>query len=245
VARGLGRHVTFAQYATVVLEMGLANYEAAFAAAQEVCEDRPLVLATQVLPELIESAVRLGEIELAAGALRRLEERTLPSGTDWAFGTLARSQALLAEGDEAEALHTSAIEWLKRSRSVPSLGRAHLLYGEWLRRERRRGDAREQLRIAHGIFESIGAGAFDERARLELLATGERIGPRSIEQPVGQLTAQEARIARLVAEGSSNPQIAQQLYISPRTVEYHLHKIFRKLDVTTRAQLAALMLDSG
>jgi DNA-binding CsgD family transcriptional regulator len=245
VARGLGRYVTFAQYAIVVLEMGLANYEAAFAAAQEVCEDRALYLATQALPELIESAVRLGEVELAADAVRRLEERTLPSGTDWALGTLARSQALLAEGDEAESLYTSAIDWLKRCRSVPSLARAHLLYGEWLRRERRRRDAREQLRIAHGIFESIGAGAFDERARLELLATGERIAPRSIEQPVEQLTAQEARIARLVSEGSSNPQIAQQLYISPRTVEYHLHKVFRKLDVSTRTQLAALMHDSG
>jgi DNA-binding CsgD family transcriptional regulator len=244
VARGLGRYVTFAQYATAVLEMGLGNYEAALAAALEVCEDRALYLATQVLPEVIEAAVRLGETELAAGAVSRLEERTVPSGTDWALGTLARSQALLAEGAEAESLYLSALERLRRSRSVPSLARTHLLYGEWLRRERRRRDARAQLRMAHGLFESIGAGAFDERARIELLATGERVAPRAIEQPIEELTAQEARIARLVSEGSTNPQIAQQLYISPRTVEYHLHKIFRKLDVTTRTQLAALVRES-
>jgi DNA-binding CsgD family transcriptional regulator len=229
--------VVFAQHALTVLELGLGNYDAALSAARTVVDDDPLYWGGQTLAELIEAAVRSGERDEAAAALRQLAERANATGTAWALGLLARSQALLAADADAEALYVDAIARLKRSRVTPQLGRAYLLYGEWLRRRRRRRDAREQLRVAHQMLESMGAAAFAERARVELLATGERARKRSAETR-DELTPQEAQIARLAADGASNPEIAAQLFISASTVEYHLRKVFRKLDLNSRTQLA-------
>jgi DNA-binding CsgD family transcriptional regulator len=187
--------------------------------------------------------VRAGEREVAVAAVGQLSERARASGTQWALGTLARSRALLEERGRAEELYREAIERLRRSRAAPQLARAHLVYGEWLRRERRRREAREQLRTARDMFIFMGAQAFAERARGELTATGEH-ARRRVEAPAELLTEQEARIARLVCEGATNAAIAAQLFISPRTVEYHLHKAFRKLDVSSRTQLARLLLES-
>ena len=176
---------------------------------------------------------------MATTALGRLEERTRVAGTDWALGIQARSRALLSEDEEADALYREAIERLGRSRIVVHGARAHLLYGEWLRRENRRVDAREQLRTAHEMFSRMGAEAFAERARRELLATGETVRRRDDTRRATQLTAQEAQIARLAAEGRTNPEIGAQLFISPRTVEYHLRKVFSKLGISSRKELAS------
>ena len=188
------------------------------------------------MPELIESATRTGRTETGGGRLGRLARKARASGTDWALGVEARSRALLSEGDTAEGLFRKAIERLSRTRVSVDLARAHLLYGEWLRRERRRCDAREQLRTALGMLEGIGAGAFAERARRELLATGERVRKRTVETS-GELTAQEAQIARLARDGLSNPEIGTRLFISAHTVQYHLRKVFAKLGITSRSQL--------
>ena len=193
-----------------------------------------------MLPELVEAAARCGETELAEAALGRLAERALASGTPLALGLLARSRALLAGDADAQQLYEEAIEHLGQCRSVPQLARAHLVYGEWLRRQRRRRDAREQLRTAHEMFVSMGAEAFAERARVELLATGERARQRSA-PAAEELTPQEAQIARLVSQGDSNRDIAAQLFLSPSTVDYHLRKVFRKTGVTSRTQLARAM----
>jgi DNA-binding CsgD family transcriptional regulator len=187
--------------------------------------------------ELIEAAVRAGTPGLAASAHSLLAERAHVSGTDWAMGILARSEALLATDQTAEALHLEAIDRLGRSRLAAELARGHLLYGEWLRRRRRRLDAREQLRTAHDLFARFGMEAFAERARVELEATGEHARRRN-PSTLDQLTPQEAEISRLAAEGRSNREIAAQLFISPSTVEYHLRKVFRKLGVKSRTQLA-------
>jgi DNA-binding CsgD family transcriptional regulator len=187
--------------------------------------------------ELIESAVRTGTPDLAADARRLLGERARVSGTDWAMGLLARSEALLATDEAAEDLYLEAIERLGRSRIAADTARAHLLYGEWLRRRRRRLEAREQLRTAHDLFSGFGMEAFAERARVELEATGEHARRRSVDT-LGQLTPQETEISRLVAEGHTNREIAAQMFISPSTVEYHLRKVFRKLGVKSRTQLA-------
>jgi DNA-binding CsgD family transcriptional regulator len=188
------------------------------------------------LPELIEAAARSGKTEVASVALRRLEERTLASGTDWALGVLARSRALISDGEDADALYREAIERLERTRIRVELARARLLYGEWLRREGRRVDARDQLRTAHEMFSRFGAEAFAERARRELLATGETARRRT-QETREVLTPQEAQIARLAADGQTNPEIGAQLFISPRTVEYHLRKVFPKLDISSRKEL--------
>jgi DNA-binding CsgD family transcriptional regulator len=175
-------------------------------------------------------------------ALDQLSAHTLASGTDWALGILARSRALLEEGVRADDLYQAAIAHLRRTRVVPHLARAHLVYGEWLRRERRRREAREQLRTARDMFIFMGAQAFGERARSELTATGEQARPRAPET-AELLTPQEARIARLVADGASNVEVGAQLFISPKTVEYHLHKVFRKLGVASRTQVARALAD--
>jgi len=159
------------------------------------------------------------------------------SGTNWALGLAARSEALFLDDQPAEELYVEAVERLGRSRIAVDLARAHLLYGEWLRRRRRRIDARAQLRTAHDLFSDFGMEAFSERARIELEATGEHARRRTVDS-LGQLTPQEAQISRLVAQGHTNREIAAQLFISPSTVEYHLRKAFRKLDVSSRTQLA-------
>jgi DNA-binding CsgD family transcriptional regulator len=204
-----------------------------------------LLFATWGLVELIEAATRTGKSALAADALERLSETTRPSGTDWGLGIEARSRALLSEGEVAERLYREAIERLARTRVRVALARAHLLYGEWLRRERRRMDAREQLRTAHELFITMGADGFAERARRELRATGETARKRTVETS-GQLTPQETQVARLARDGLSNPEIGLRLFISASTVQYHLRKVFMKLDINSRMQLArALPADAS
>jgi DNA-binding CsgD family transcriptional regulator len=178
----------------------------------------------------------VGESGLASTACCRLAELTEPAGTDWALGTQARSRALLGDGESTEDLYQEAVERFGRTRLRPELARAHLLYGEWLRREGRRVDAREQLRTAHDMLTSIGMDAFAERARRELVATGERPRKRSAETR-SDLTAQEAQIAQLAREGYSNQEIGAQLFLSPRTVEWHMRKVFGKLAISSRRQL--------
>jgi DNA-binding CsgD family transcriptional regulator len=185
---------------------------------------------------LIEAASRTGRNERAAEALEILAESTTARRTPWALGVQARSRALLAQGNDAEKLYREAIDRLEPTRLRVDLARAYLLYGEWLRRERRRVDAREGLRVAYGFFSDSGMEAFAERARIELRATGEHTRTRTA-GTLDQLTPQEAQVSRLVAQGHTNREIAAQLFISPSTVEYHLRKAFRKLDVTSRTQL--------
>ena len=180
---------------------------------------------------------------MAADALRRLAESTTASGTDWALGVEARSRALLSDGDTAERLYRESIERLGRTRMRADLARAHLLYGEWLRRERRRVDARAQLRIAHDMLDAMGMDAFAERARRELQATGETARKRSVATGDEQLTAQEAQIAGMARDGLSNPEIGARMFISARTVQYHLRKVFTKLGIESRTQLDLVLPD--
>lgn len=240
--RDLGSALAVARYALTLVSLGLAQYEEALATAREACEDTTLFVTGFALPELVEAAARSGERELAVAALDRLTSHTRASGTDWALGILARSRALLEDGVRADRLYQAAIGHLRRTRAVPHLARAHLVYGEWLRRERRRREAREQLRTARDMFIFMGAQAFGERARAELTATGEQARRRAPET-AELLTPQEARIARLVANGASNVEVGAQLFISPKTVEYHLHKVFRKLGVTSRTQVARALAE--
>jgi DNA-binding CsgD family transcriptional regulator len=240
IARGEGRVIALAEYATAVLHNGLGRYEDALAAAQRGRAHDDLGLCGWSLVELIEAAARTGKPDIAADALRQLEERTRAAGTNWALGVEACSQALLSENMEAESLYREAVERLTRTRIAVHLARAHLLYGEWLRREGRRIDARAHLRLAHDTFTRPGAEAFGERTRRELVASGE-IVPRRTAETRDVLTAQEAQIARLAADGHSNPEIGAQLFISPRTVEYHLHKVFTKLAINTRRELRAAL----
>jgi DNA-binding CsgD family transcriptional regulator len=237
--RGEGLGLSVLDWAESLLYNGLGRYDLARAAALRVME-HPDDLGTTnwAAAELIEAAVRAGTPELAAGARSLLAERARVSGTDWAMGILARSEAFLADDQTAEALHIEAVERLGRSRIAADLARAHLLYGEWLRRRRRRVEARTQLRMAHDLFARFGMEAFAERARVELEATGEHARRRN-PGTLDQLTPQEAEISRLAADGRSNREIAAQLFISPSTVEYHLRKAYRKFGVRSRTQLAA------
>jgi DNA-binding CsgD family transcriptional regulator len=235
-ARGEGRAICMAELSRAVLFNGLGRYQDALAAARRACEYEDFGMVNWPLTELVEAAARGGQLDLATTALARLEERTRAAGTDWALGIRARSCALVAGGDEAETLYREAIERLARTRIVVHHARAQLVYGEWLRRENRRVDAREQLRGAHETLARIGAEAFAERARRELLATGETVRKRTVET-FYELTAQEAQVARLAVDGCTNPEIGAQLFISPRTVEYHLRKVFAKLDIGSRKEL--------
>jgi DNA-binding CsgD family transcriptional regulator len=240
VERGEGAGLSFIDWAEAVLYNGLGRYRDALAASRRVLDSAELVPVNWAMPELIEAAVRTGARELAAQTDRHLTDRTSASGTDWALGIAARSHALVVNDERADDLYTEAIERLTRTRVAVELARAHLLYGEWLRRQPRRVDARKQLRIAYDMFTDFGMEAFAERARIELQATGEHARKRSVDT-LAQLTPQEAQISRLVAQGNTNREIAAQLFISPSTVEYHLHKAFRKLGVKSRAQLARRM----
>jgi DNA-binding CsgD family transcriptional regulator len=235
--RGEGLWLIATEWASAVLFNGLGRYEDALAAAEQAAEDpHELGVSTWVPTEIVEAAVRSGHPERAAGPLQRLQEISRAAGTDWALGVEARSRALLSEGEAAERLYLEAIERLGRTRVRVALARAHLLYGEWLRRLHRRLDAREQLRIAHQLYSSMGMEGFAERARRELLATGETVHKRSV-QTRGELTAQELQIARLAKNGLSNPEIGARLFISARTVQYHLGKVFTKLAISSRSQL--------
>jgi DNA-binding CsgD family transcriptional regulator len=238
-ARSEGTVVALASYAAAILNNGLGRYEAAMEAAKRGSDDGDFGYSGASLPELIEAATRSRKPEVAAAALRRLEERTRAAGTDWALGVLARSKALMSEGQDADSLYGEAIERLERTRIRVELARARLLYGEWLRRENRRVDARDQLRAAHELFSRSGAEAFAERASRELRATGEAARKRT-DETRGVLTPQEAQIAQLAQDGLSNPEIGAQLFISPRTVQYHLRKVFAKLEITSRNQLGRL-----
>ena len=236
--RGEGIGLAFIGWVKAVLLNGLGRYEDALAVAEQATEyPQEMGAATWgALVELIEAATRGGRAERARNALQRLTRLTSASGTDWARGLEARSCALLSHGEAAESAYREAIERLGRTRIRGELARAHLLYGEWLRRQRRRTDAREQLRTAHEMFTASGAEAFAQRAARELRATGQTVRKRTTDTG-GELTAQEAQIARLVREGLSNPEIAARLFLSPRTIEWHLSKIFGKLNITSRRQL--------
>jgi len=241
VARGEGVGITVSQWVTAVLNNGLARYEDAFAAASEATTDpHELWFSTFALVELVEAASRSGKADRAAEAFELLSESTRATNTPWGLGVEARSRALLTAGEAAEALYRASIDHLRSTRVRMDLARAHLLYGEWLRRQRRRLDAREQLRVAYELFSDFGMEAFAARTAVELAATGESARKRSVDTR-DQLTPQEAEIARLASRGDTNRDIAAQLFISPGTVEYHLHKVFRKLDVTSRRQLARRM----
>jgi DNA-binding CsgD family transcriptional regulator len=239
--RGEGRALSYIGWAAAVLWNSLGRYEEALATAQRASEDSPAVeFASWALVELVEAAVRSGVPERAAGAVQRLSGIARACGTDWALGAEARSRALVSDGAAAESLYREAIDRFGRTRLRVDLARAHLVYGEWLRRERRRRDARDQLGRADEIFDSVGATAFAERARIELRAAGGHARQQTTETPE-TLTAQEALIARLAGEGASNPEIAAQLFISPATVAYHLRKVFTKLGISSRSQLGAAL----
>jgi DNA-binding CsgD family transcriptional regulator len=244
-AAGQGLGVQWSQWVSAILYNGLGRYEEALAEAQQASEQAPeLYMSMWALAELIEAASRTGQTGLAADALARLAEATSTGQTDWGQGIYARSRALLSDGQDAERWHREAVDRLSRTRLRPELARAHLLYGEWLRRERRRAEARAQLRTAHEMFTAIGMQAFAERGRRELRATGETARTRAATTH-DQLTPQEAQIARLARSGLSNPQIAAQLFLSPRTIQYHLGNIFTKLEITSRRQLRQALPGSG
>ena len=242
-SRGEGRGVT-SGYSAALLYNGLGHYDKALAAAELVCEYDDIGVLGWSLTELVEAAVRSGQPARASDALQRLSETTRASGTDWALGTEARSRALLSEGETAENCYREAIERLGRTRMRPAVARAHLLYGEWLRRENRRRDARAELRTAHGLFTTMGIEAFAERARRELLATGDTVRKRTVET-VSELTAQEAHIARLAVDGRTNVEIGAQLFLSTRTVEWHLSKVYTKLGVGSRRELRRALASLG
>jgi DNA-binding CsgD family transcriptional regulator len=240
-ASGQGIAVSWARWATAILANGLGRYAAAEAAAGQASQDLPEhFVATFALPELAEAAARTGNGQLAASAVDQLAEATRAGGTDWGLGVEARCRALVSQGQAAEDRYREAIERLGRTRLRPELARAHLLYGEWLRSENRRADARQQLRTAHDQLSDIGMEAFAERARRELAAAGEtvrrRITPATVTASP-ELTVQEAQVAQLARDGLSNPEIGARLFISPHTVQYHLAKVFAKLGITSRSQL--------
>src|SRR6185503_9734520 len=212
---------------------GHSHYEKALAAARQACEHDEVIAYSGGLVELVEAGVRVGKLDEAAEALDRLSERTRACGTQWALGVEARCRGLLHDD---EVSYRESTERLAQSRAALELARSQLCYGEWLRRVNRRSDAREPLRAAHESFGRMGAAAFAERARRELLATGEKVRKRT-GKPVEALTPQEVHVAMMARDGHSNPEIGARFFISPRTVEYHLHKVFRKLGIAGRRDL--------
>jgi DNA-binding CsgD family transcriptional regulator len=245
-ATGFGAALTTAHWAGSVLYNGLGRYSEAMSSALAAEQTWEPVGTAWVLPELIEAACRAGEEQVARDALDRLVEATQPFDADFPAGLEARNRALLADDDDADALYREAIERLGRTRMRPDHARAHLLYGEWLRRRGQRVEARRQLRTAYDLFAAIGMEAFADRARRELLATGETVRKRTAEITSDNvLTAQERQIALLVRDGLSNPEVGQRLFISPRTVEWHLRKIFTKLSIDSRRQLRDALPHTG
>jgi DNA-binding CsgD family transcriptional regulator len=243
--RGEGLWLAANDWGSAIRYNALGRYEDALAAAEQAAEAaRGLGPSMLLLAELIEAAARSGQTERATGPLAQLAAMAHASGTDWALGTHARAAAVLADGQAAERLYQRAIERLSQIQTRATLARAHLLYGEWLRREHRRVDARDQLRVAYTMLSDMGMEAFAERARRELLATGETVRKRTFEA-LNDLTPQEAQIARLAADGQTNPEIGAQLFLSPRTVEWHLTKAFGKLGISSRRQLRSALSDGG
>ncbi|MFI5694148.1 ATP-binding protein [Kribbella sp. NPDC051586] len=239
--RGEGIGLAFADWAAAVLANGLGRYQDAADAAERAFRDPSDQLSMMLAPsELVEAAVRTGAIDSAHRACHVLGDMADATGTDWALGVHARSRAMISAGDTAERLYREAIAHLEKTRLKVELARAQLVYGEWLRRERRRTDAREHLRTAHAGFEAMGLTGFAERARRELQAAGGTARKRVVPTQ-SELTAQEAQIARMARDGLSNPEIATRLFISSRTVQYHLRKVFSKLDITSRSQLDQVM----
>ena len=234
--RGEGRAISLAELARAVLYNGLGRYDLALTAARRVCEHDDLALFAWGLVELVEASTHGGHSAEAEAALGRLTEHTTAVGTDWALGVEARCRALVSTGATAESSYKEAIDRLGRTRIRLALGRAHLLYGEWLRREGRRVDARQQLRIAHEMLTEMGLEGFAERARRELNATGEKVRKRTTATR-HDLTPQESQIVRLAGEGATNSEIASQMFISERTVEWHMRKVFSKLGISSRRQL--------
>jgi len=244
-AEGQGIAVTYAHWAAAILANGLGRYADALAAAQQASQDSPaLYMAMWALPELIEAATRTGNAHIASDALGRLAETTQAGETDFGLGMEARSRALVSEGETAEHCYREAIDRLGRTQLRPELARAHLLYGEWLRRENRHPDARAELRAAYDLFTAMGIEAFAERARRELLATGDTVRKRTVET-VSELTAQEAHIAQLAVGGLTNAAIGAQLFLSNRTVEWHLGKVYTKLGVASRRELRRALARPG
>ena len=243
-ASGFGLILTVCEYTTSLLHNGLGRYETARDAAEQASANDDVSLSLWSLPELIEAAVRSGKREAAVAAYERFTERARAAGSDLARGMEARSRALVGEHASAEAAYDEAIELLGGTRLRLPFARACLLYGEWLRRENRRVDARVQLRAAYEMFSDFGANAFVERARRELAATGETVRKRT-DETRGQLTAQEHQIAQLAGDGHTNSEIGAQLFLSPRTVEWHLRKVFMKLGISSRRELRGALPQTG
>jgi DNA-binding CsgD family transcriptional regulator len=239
MARGEGSAFAGFGWFTALLHNGHGHYGEALAAAREVCRHEDVIYRDRALVELVEAGVRSGRPDEAAAALERLSEHTRASGTEWALGIEARCRGLVSDDEPS---YRESIARLSRSRAVVELARSRLLFGEWLRREHRRVDARDQLREAHDMFSRMGAHAFAQRAGRELLATGET-ARRITDDTRDALTPQEVQVARLARDGHTNPEIGAQLFISPRTVEYHLHKVFRKLGVSTRKELRGALAE--
>jgi len=231
------RRWTSNNYARSVLYNGLGRHEEARDAAWDAFQPDPIGYGVYLVPELAEAASRTADRALLESALEWLSERTRVLRSGWASGIEARVRALLSDGEVADSLYLQSIDYLTGTRVRVELARTHLVYGEWLRRERRRRDAREHLRTALEAFTGMGVEAFARRAERELLATGERARKRTVDT-LDQLTPQESQIARLAADGHTNREIAAQLFISASTVEYHLRKVFRKVGVKSRTQLA-------
>jgi DNA-binding NarL/FixJ family response regulator len=242
-AGGQGLSVQWAEWVSAILFNGLGRYDRALASAQRAAEGPALHVSPWSLIEVIEAAARTARPDVAARALERVMAATAPSSTDWGRGMQARCRALLSQGESAERLHREAIERLVRTRRRPELARAHLLYGEWLRRENRRVEARERLHAAHDMFTAIGMEAFAQRARAELSATGVKVRKRTVATR-DELTAQERQIAELARDGVSNPEIAARLFLSRRTVEWHLRNVFNKLGIRSRQNLAQALPSS-
>jgi DNA-binding CsgD family transcriptional regulator len=241
MSRGEGLWLLATDWGNAVRYNGLGRYDDALAAAERAAQDpRGLGTPMWLLADLVEAAAHGGKPERAAGPLERLTEIAEANGTEWALGFLARSRALLSAGEAAERHYREAVQRLARTRIRVAHARTLLVYGEWLRRENRRVDAREQLRAAHELFTDIGMVLFAERARRELLATGETVRKRTVET-LDDLTPQELQIAHRAADGQTNPEIGAQLFLSPRTVEWHLRKVFGKLGISSRRELRSAL----
>jgi ATP/maltotriose-dependent transcriptional regulator MalT len=240
--RHVGAALNMARLASAILALGSGDYASALSNMINAMEDDLPASGSRTLPDAVEAAVRCGAFDVAATSLDRLAVRASATATPWALGLLARCQALMADDDRAEGLYRHAVDLLSRTSVTTDLARTYLLYGEWLRRQKRRIDARHQLRTAYEMFSGMGAAAFAERARMELVATGERARKRTVDTG-SALTPREAQIASLAARGATNSEIAAQLFLSATTIDYHLRHIYQKLAITSRRHLGRVLDD--